>query len=571
MGSVGPQRAGFYSKWHKPGQSFSALKRLCGVFVVLGLVVFSLVSLSSATTTATTTATATLTPTPALVSKQQQLDALEEEEERHQFQLQLGEDEAEEVELLDGNEEGEDDEQLEVQDDHPPPPPPPSTQEEGEKATEGVEEEEGPSEPRLDTLPVVNGVFGNAQLLGGTYDSTTGLVELQAQIHLPEVPIIQHYDSTQNYWPLHAILRERGWAFATQALPGRVSLYISRGQVPPRMKEGQQMLNSMGVSGCIGGSKSLQLECRRRIATLHGCEYESLGIQPSQFNMLKPEDCARLAGVSEPKAYLSKPTYTFHGSGIKIHQNTAAAQLSKQYCGFPTIIMDYIAKPATMLGGFKFDFRTYLLVGSLKPQLVFYHDGFVRKSDRKFDLNAKDLNVHITNKVSQSKDEHFFNFDTLGKELHTELGLPLDHLSRVVVPKAKKISRFLFQSTLIQQKPPRHVAGRFHLFGIDWMLDSQGELHLLEGNGYPLVTHYPTELGLTPRIWEEMTDLILGLQTTPKEFLVNTSRPLTVQSSYSFGRWHLVFNELEEEFEKARGNAYNCCKAFGVDPTTTAN
>jgi hypothetical protein len=219
--------------------------------------------------------------------------------------------------------------------------------------------------------------------------------------------------------------------------------------------------------------------------------------------------------------------------------------------------MDYIANPATMMGGYKFDFRTYVLVASLKPQMVFYHDGFVRKSDKVFDLGSKDLNVHITNKVTQSKEEHFFNFTTLGNELHRELGLPLDHLDKYVRPRAKAVTRFLFQTTLVQPKPPRHVPGRFHLFGIDWMLDAKGQLHLLEGNGYPLVSHY-AGIDLTPRIWEEMMDLILAIQTRP----VTLPKKMTVQDGYSFGGWKLVFNELEELMEQAKGNPYNSCNAF---------
>lgn len=349
------------------------------------------------------------------------------------------------------------------------------------------------------------------------------------------------------------------------ALPSRVTMWISRGSVPPRLKQGYQMLNSMGVSGCIGGAKSLQLECRRRLARLNGCEYDTLKVQPPQYNMLNLDDCRRFfADAEKPerlnKVYLSKPTYTFHGAGIRVHQG-ATGSLKTEFgaCKTPknTILMDYVSNPATMMGGYKFDFRTYLLVASLKPQLVFYHDGFVRKSDKTYDVHSKDLNVHITNKVTQSKEEHFFNFSTLGQELHRELGLPADHLDTYVRPRAKAVTRFLFQTTLVQPQPPRHVPGRFHLFGIDWLLDAKGKLHLLEGNGYPLVTNYPG-IGLTPKIWEEMTDLILAIQTKPNTL----TKKMTVKDGFSFGGWKLVFNELEEMMEKAKGHPYSSCEAF---------
>jgi hypothetical protein len=424
-------------------------------------------------------------------------------------------------------------------------------------------EEETEAPEVLSGAAPADGMVGGGDV-GGTFDGVD--LTLFKQITLPERPIIQHYDDTLNYWPLHAILKERGWTFATQAPPARVTLWISKGVIPPRMKEGYQMLNSMGVSGCVGGAKSLQLECRRRLARAHGCEYEELGIQPAQYNLLHLDDCKRFFEDAEKHPeraeiyYLSKPTFTFHGAGIRIHHGIAPT-LKNEFgaCKSPKnmILMDYIANPATMMGGYKFDFRTYMLVASLKPQLVFYHDGFVRKSDKRFTLESKDLNVHITNKASQSKDEHFFNFSTLAHELHREHGLPLDHMDKYVRTRAQAVTRFMFHTTLIQPNPPRHVPGRFHLFGIDWLLDSKGKLHLLEGNGYPLVTHYPT--GLTPRVWEEMTDLILAIQTKPETL---AGKKMTVKAGYAFGGWKLVYNELEETMEKANNNAYNACNAF---------
>ena len=55
--------------------------------------------------------------------------------------------------------------------------------------------------------------------------------------------------------------------------------------------------------------------------------------------------------------------------------------------------------------------------------------------------------------------------------------------------------------------------------GIDWILDAQGKVHLLEGNGYPLVTNYKDLPTLTPKVWEEMTDIVLNIQTRPDQAL----------------------------------------------------
>lgn len=55
-----------------------------------------------------------------------------------------------------------------------------------------------------------------------------------------------------------------------------------------------------------------------------------------------------------------------------LHRDKRLQRLKRNW-----FVMEYI-DPA-LLEGHKFDLRTYLLVASLNPFLVFYHDGFVRR------------------------------------------------------------------------------------------------------------------------------------------------------------------------------------------------
>ena len=46
---------------------------------------------------------------------------------------------------------------------------------------------------------------------------------------------------------------------------------------------------------------------------------------------------------------------------------------------------------------------------------------------------------------------------------------------------------------------------RWQMFALDWMIDARSDIHLLEGNGIPLVKSYrPFMPSLTPAIWRAL-------------------------------------------------------------------
>lgn len=106
-------------------------------------------------------------------------------------------------------------------------------------------------------------------------------MELTKQLVLPKRPLYQKYNIEANFWPVTKYLKKKGWAFGANVPMNKVSLVFTRGKVPSGHGRGRQMLNSIGLSGCIGGSKKLQLECRQRLAQHYGCKYDTLGIQVS--------------------------------------------------------------------------------------------------------------------------------------------------------------------------------------------------------------------------------------------------------------------------------------------------
>ena len=324
------------------------------------------------------------------------------------------------------------------------------------------------------------------------------------------------------------------------------------------------MINVVGKgSSCIGGGKGRQLLCREQLAERYGCKFGDLGVQPRQWNIAITARCKEFyafAGKPENKGkiWIAKPGGSFHGRGITIHDSLVTLQKKFGKCDRAQrdgiIIQEYVSDPVLM-GGHKFDMRSYLLIASTDPFIVFYHDGFVRRSENKYSSdsgNLKDTKAHITNDASQSSENHFFGFDQLQAVLTEEHQFPPHFLNETFRPHALRVSNYLFHTSYDKPKGLLPTKGRFQLFALDWMIDKNQGIHLLEGNGNPLLTHYP-KTGLTPRVWTSMIELIRMLHITPEKL----ERPLSVRDRYAHGGWLLVHNQVEVEALKRK---YNPCQ-----------
>ena len=423
----------------------------------------------------------------------------------------------------------------------------------------------------------VNAVGGNSY--GGLYDGKTMKIRHQIKRfpksgnpryfkYHEEIPDRRFFNSWAKYiWPIHIILLQLGFKYAENDQP--VHIWLTRRFIPQDIQEGYQIINSMGISNCIGGSKAQQLKCRREFSRYQGCKYEDLKIQPIQFDMLNETECLTFfAFINQPenadKVYISKPSMMFHGDGMNIYHGPSVelqadfgnCKKKKNY-----ILMEYIANPALM-DGYKYDLRSFMLVASIKPMLLFYHDGIVRRASTKYSVHSREHNVHIMNSRNQTFDDHFYNFSTASIRLKTEHGLASTHFDHVIRPRMKEISKFVFLSEnwRFNKDTRRRVGGRFHLFAFDWALDSKGNVYLLEGNKFPIITNYPADLLLTPMIWKTMIQLILQIHTEPNT-LPNSFRE---QDKYHYYGWDLIYNELESKFETVNGISYNVCQVFNV-------
>lgn len=364
------------------------------------------------------------------------------------------------------------------------------------------------------------------------------------------------------------------WKFKWRA-PNLASVIIVQDQssAAQALRYKNTIVNNIGMGGqsCYGGTKGAQLRCRMEIAARDGCSYDDLKIQPTQYRFWIEEECTAFFDsvcdtvsangtrtINEQRLWIEKPSAGQHGVGMKVHKGCEDMKKRWGSCNRRNevkkkwFVMEYI-DPA-LLEGHKFDLRTFLLVASLDPLLVFYHNGFVRRAGTPYDSDLTDTKAHITNAHSQDNvDDHFWGFERLETYLHEKLGFPEDYMRENFKTHAIKIENFVFQAARANMFKRK---GTFQLFALDWIIDSTGGIHMLEANSNPLVTNYP--IPGYPETWNTMMDLVLKIQSAPEE-LNGALTTIPKDKSFKYENWELVFSEDEE---LALGLTYNTCESL---------
>ena len=175
-------------------------------------------------------------------------------------------------------------------------------------------------------------------------------------------------------------------------------LYVFAGFLPKRARGSHIGLQSLAKSGAgvIGDSKLRQHARKQKIAKLHGCNFNDLGISPATYALWDENECKELrrqlakdAAAGTPRAWIAKAAMGFHGAGMKVflpgNDKLTEELVAKKYCKSGFVIQRYLDRPLLLnrehpRGGFKFDFRMWLLVARADPWVVYGRDGHVRET-----------------------------------------------------------------------------------------------------------------------------------------------------------------------------------------------
>lgn len=201
------------------------------------------------------------------------------------------------------------------------------------------------------------------------------------------------------------------------------------------------------------------------------------------------------------------------GVGVYLIDNETEQNLRANYsngvkCGQMEenlVAQKYLYNPYTVDGGHKFDFRIYMMVASIDPLIVYYHDGFLRVSLFKYDKNDINRKAHLTN-TELAKEI----FKKVEEEGTTHMGMGINELREFQMRTLPVFQKYLTKNKLVSdpnwvenklkfdfkkayvhllkmcQKDLYKNPGMFEIFGVDFILDDQMNSYIIEVNASPM-------------------------------------------------------------------------------------
>lgn len=199
-------------------------------------------------------------------------------------------------------------------------------------------------------------------------------------------------------------------------------------------------------------------------------------------------------------------------------------------------------------GGYKFDFRIYMLVVSVDPLIVYYHDGFLRVSLFRYSLKNLDPRSHLTNteiakeifkKVEDGQMHEGMNSTQLRDfQMRTMSQFqaylikqdPIRYKDFVETKLRKEFkTAYLHLAKMIQKKVTKKSTF-FEVYGVDFIMDRKDQIYIVEVNPSPMM---------------------VGTSTTKTELMMNLNRGVVqIITAYLRSRFKRTYEFIKKHRER---------------------
>lgn len=213
--------------------------------------------------------------------------------------------------------------------------------------------------------------------------------------------------------------------------------------------------------------------------------------RPDDRLELIEKDHALTLQEGEKVVWIAKSAAGAKGDGIKISDNVEEliAFVDRQTQAF--IVQRYILNPFLLEGDRKFDIRCWVLLDS-NYNIYYFKEGVLRTASDCYKRdNHDDVTSHLTNHCLQKElSANFGEYEEGNEMFFDQFNSYLKHKTRMtideaVIPQIKDIIKKVL--LMIKDKISTNTLGyaSFQLFGFDFLLDDQLQVHLIEINGAP--------------------------------------------------------------------------------------
>ncbi|XP_033764220.1 protein polyglycylase TTLL10-like isoform X2 [Pecten maximus] len=273
-------------------------------------------------------------------------------------------------------------------------------------------------------------------------------------------------------------------------------------QLVNHIPNGNLLTNKLGLLNSLQEYERVTLSTKGRPPRLRFTDFV-----PETYRLDEAKDKEEFLKIyQDGEMWICKPTGLNQGKGIfiirsydeiiklleeRVHKKEQAQKGTKPL--MTRVVQRYINNPL-LLDSRKFDIRAYMLIGSTVPFLVLYHKGYVRLCCTKYDTKDTSLMTHLTNQFVQKKDPNYkenkedsawsmdkFN-DYVNQHIKSQANIEHDWVYNTLTKQMQKIMIHCFNS--VKHKLQARV-GYFDLFGLDFMVDQDMKVWLIEVNVNP--------------------------------------------------------------------------------------